>query len=148
MIIRTKTNSWKLPTVIMADPYERKYLYVVDGGLYSQKYCNKCKVYMNFRIKHCGRCDGCHLGYDHYCAWLNCCIHLTNYRFFLYFVFGSCLSFFIICASDIFTIITNNETKIMIMAIASLVQSSCGLLYTAYVSFFHIYLMINGITTK
>jgi ribosomal protein L40E len=51
------------------------------------KQCKKCNVIKPPRAHHCSMCERCTLRMDHHCPWVNNCIGLHNYRFFVLFLF-------------------------------------------------------------
>mmetsp|Transcript_130412 Transcript_130412/g.260179 ORF Transcript_130412/g.260179 Transcript_130412/m.260179 type:complete len:356 (+) Transcript_130412:54-1121(+) len=60
-----------------------------NGGYRSCKWCMK---YKPDRTHHCRVCKRCILKMDHHCPWLNNCIGLRNYRFFILTLLYSCVT--------------------------------------------------------
>ena len=49
-------------------------------------FCKICKEIKPLRTHHCSICKECHLRMDHHCPWVNNCIGLNNFRYFILFL--------------------------------------------------------------
>lgn len=49
--------------------------------------CKTCKLERPARSKHCSMCNCCVEKHDHHCIWINQCVGLKNYKWFLGFIF-------------------------------------------------------------
>ena len=47
------------------------------------KLCEKCQKFKPARAHHCSTCGDCVMRRDHHCIWLNNCIGINNYRYFV-----------------------------------------------------------------
>ena len=54
-----------------------------SGG---RHWCEKCRVELTLRIKHCRFCDKCIRGWDHHCLWIGTCVGVENHRWFLLYL--------------------------------------------------------------
>jgi len=55
------------------------------------KLCSTCQTFKPPRAAHCPECNLCVLKMDHHCEWLQTCIGLHNYKYFVIMIFyGSC----------------------------------------------------------
>ena len=55
------------------------------SGIWNKK-CASCNLVKPARTHHCHVCGRCIFGMDHHCPWINNCVGLENYRYFLLFL--------------------------------------------------------------
>lgn len=73
-----------------------------NGLIFFEKDCPTCQLPKPARSKHCSECNRCVMLFDHHCLWINNCVGLRNYRWFLAYLllnaalilYGSFLCFY------------------------------------------------------
>lgn len=80
---------WVDPGTINEKTYAKAvHRFPYDGVLFTKKNkCTTCKFEKPARSKHCSMCNVCFEKFDHHCIWINGCVGLHNYRYFLAFIF-------------------------------------------------------------
>ena len=99
-------------------------------------WCEKCNDVKPERTHHCSTCKTCSLRLDHHCPWLNNCIGIGNYRFFVQLLFHAAAgsTFTLVCIflgrkSILWYIVFGNaEVFILLHAI----QAICWSIYFMY----------------
>jgi len=121
------------------------------------KYCKSCNIWRPARAHHCRICDSCIETQDHHCVWLNNCVGRRNYRYFFAFIsFGSLLGTYLTFASLGHCLRYQAKTSISFAESIDTNQVPFamfiyGLLITPYpasLTFYHMFLMARGETTR
>ena len=72
-----------------------------------KNYCFKCCVKTTDNLKHCVICDKCCKEFDHHCFWVNNCIGLKNYNYFITFLYFCLIDFLTILLISIYSLLIN-----------------------------------------
>ena len=84
-----------LDTISMLSIDEEKFCLFVKEHNY--RLCSTCNTFKPLRSGHCPECNICVLKMDHHCEWLQTCIGLRNYKFFIVMIFyGNCFFQFMV----------------------------------------------------
>lgn len=69
-------------------------LYPPDGIVFPEppQHCSTCIQLKPGRSKHCNATKACVARFDHWCIWINNAVGLLNTRWFLCFLFSTCLA--------------------------------------------------------
>ena len=101
---------------VITDPGDSKTCKLTRDDEYSGKICKKCNIAKPKRAHHCSICKRCVLRMDHHCMclfelsfvlyslslfagpWINNCVGLNNYRYFICFLLWTTVATFYIAA--------------------------------------------------
>jgi palmitoyltransferase len=127
--------------------------YILRIGNYNPKnkikfpFCKHCKEIKPLRAHHCSICQKCHLRMDHHCPWVNNCIGLSNFRYFVLFIFYLwviCIFNTILSVYPFFSLKrfdSNNELSFVS------VIGMCGIFITSFFNIWYWSMVINNKTS-
>ena len=120
------------------------------------RYCQWCQSHVQQNSKHCGQCNRCTSDFDHHCKWLNNCIGGRNYWLFFCLIWFTMLQavvilslniiFFLHRLDDYEFIAVLGYVQLSSTILSSLVSTPI-LLFTAYLSIYHVWLKCNKKST-
>ncbi|XP_055341829.1 palmitoyltransferase ZDHHC14-like isoform X2 [Paramacrobiotus metropolitanus] len=61
----------------------RQSQWLVNGQTVITEFCYHCRLYQAPRVHHCQLCGRCVERFDHHCPWLDNCVGLRNYPYFI-----------------------------------------------------------------
>ncbi|KAI6237833.1 Palmitoyltransferase [Aphelenchoides besseyi] len=160
-----------LPEEVMLDVVNEKterarnailYRYVSQNGLIitnisntdGPRFCVQCRCIKPDRSHHCSMCGRCVLRYDHHCPWIANCVHLTNYKAFILFLFYGFILCLFALASSLPSFIIFWEGR----PLSQEIVQSFGLVFLPFLAFlfgisiaclffYHVYLVLKNRTT-
>eukprot|EP00931_Biecheleriopsis_adriatica_P007813 TRINITY_DN109069_c0_g1_i1.p1 TRINITY_DN109069_c0_g1~~TRINITY_DN109069_c0_g1_i1.p1 ORF type:complete len:349 (+),score=61.13 TRINITY_DN109069_c0_g1_i1:101-1147(+) len=116
-----------------------------------RRHCKWCSKFKPDRTHHCRVCKTCILKMDHHCPWIYNCVGHFNYKFFFLLMFYSAAACNLIAwtMSETVQKTIDVETPFMTMFLvmfAETIATFLALLVSLF-SVFHIFLMLNAMTT-
>lgn len=124
------------------------------------KYCVTCHIWRTPRMSHCHNCDSCVFVHDHHCVFMNNCVGLRNYRYFLWFLLLATLASIMLSvlgwvhvyhyrmvedpAVRSFSASISKNPVSFLLALYGI----CAFIYPAMLLAFHMFLSANNLTTR
>ena len=72
-----------------------------DHSFLQFRYCRKCKSLKPPRTHHCSVCGKCVMRMDHHCPWMGNCVALRTHKFFMCYLFWTCMATLHVAVSSI-----------------------------------------------
>ncbi|CAD51645.1 palmitoyltransferase DHHC7 [Plasmodium falciparum NF54] len=117
-----------------------------------RRHCKWCCKYKPDRTHHCRVCKSCILKMDHHCPWIYNCVGYNNHKYFmLSLIYCSITTVFVSITmfTSVRNAIKNGETpfnEMFLLLFGETLNSFLSLIVTCFL-FFHIWLLINAMTT-
>jgi len=129
-----------------------------NGRKVRVRWCDTCRLYRPPRAHHCRDCGNCVEVFDHHCPWVGNCVARRNYRFFLMFLFTTCVALahtFLMSALAIVldwngSYPAGEHASVHQSAVCVLLMVYCGIIFIPLVclSGYHCSIVASGETTK
>mmetsp|Transcript_32888 Transcript_32888/g.40398 ORF Transcript_32888/g.40398 Transcript_32888/m.40398 type:complete len:324 (-) Transcript_32888:256-1227(-) len=114
------------------------------------RFCRICGKYKPDRTHHSRKMGRCVLEMDHYCPWVNNCIGHFNKKYFLLFIFYSCITLLLYCigAGKAFVRACQHAVHVVdyLLVFTWIFAALLGAVMSAFMVF-HLWLLTNAYTT-
>ncbi|KAI6648941.1 Palmitoyltransferase ZDHHC5-like [Oopsacas minuta] len=125
-----------------------KSITVTGGATFSMRWCDECKHYRPPRSHHCCVCEMCVENFDHHCPWVDNCVGMKNYRYFVLFITSLILYILFGIGTTIAAIVLKRDSLLeVIVEFMLAIILPISLIPILALAVFHFYLMIIGKTT-
>ncbi|EDK40373.2 hypothetical protein PGUG_04471 [Meyerozyma guilliermondii ATCC 6260] len=111
------------------------------------RYCSTCHIWRPPRCSHCSVCNSCVLHHDHHCLYLNNCVGLRNYRYFLWFLLSAVIASALILYTSLHHLLSTSYRKTP-LSVVLVIYCGLGVLYPLLLLCFHTYISMWNITTR
>lgn len=154
------------PMSHLAFPGVRERRVVYKGRNILVKWCDTCRIWRPPRTSHCATCNNCVRRFDHHCPWLGNDIGLRNYRSYFCFVSFATISEILVIAISVIVVHWSTQhfreehptegyaasirralNGPIAVNIVLVILAFLAMLFTGGLTGFHVYLMMNNVTT-
>eukprot|EP01104_Vermistella_antarctica_P015375 TRINITY_DN5035_c0_g1_i1.p1 TRINITY_DN5035_c0_g1~~TRINITY_DN5035_c0_g1_i1.p1 ORF type:complete len:381 (-),score=55.57 TRINITY_DN5035_c0_g1_i1:17-1021(-) len=126
----------RLPPLPPGSVLQEKHELKKTHGKHGVRVCHHCKVPKPDRCHHCRICGRCILKMDHHCPWINNCVGYGNYKFFLLFLFYTCLLGQFVTATLIPAMITYDYDKDPFLHLQIFLLLACAVFFGGLLTIF------------